>query len=136
MSPDKMSLKTKGFLWELMLQGGGAKFFLFFIAIVGVVCILFSWVTKSLLPFSLFAIIAVVTLYLLCRLVGTTEGRLFFLDSNSYVRIVKMQMALIGDKSGLKQIGPRTQFVQPIIGTPGDVITEAKEGYRRAVKVK
>lgn len=136
MGSDKMSLKAKGLLWELVLQGGGAKFFLIFIAIVGVVCFLFSLVTKSLIPLGLFGIITAGTLAFLCYLASTPEGRLFFLDSNSFVRVIKMQMELMGNKGRKHLIGPKTQFVQPVFSTPGDVLTEAKSDSQKALAEK
>lgn len=132
MIEDKISLKGKGLIWELVLQGGGVKNFLILIGIVGTICLLFSWFTNSLLPFYLFAVVVLAVIVFLFKLASSPEGRLFFLDSNTYFRIIKMQMSLMGDSSGIKQIGPKTQFVQPVIETRGDVITEAKVDYKKA----
>lgn len=133
MSADKMSLKGKGLVWELVLQGGGIKNFLLFDGIVGIICLFFSLVTGSLLPFGLFSLITVAILAFLFKLASSPKDRIFFLDSNTYYRVIKMQMSLMGDSSGIKQIGPKTEFVQPVIDTKGDIVTEAKADYKKTI---
>ena len=134
MSTDKLSLKGQGYIWELILQGGGVKNFILILGIVGTISFLFTWVTGSLLPLGLFATVTVAIIWFLCHLANSPEGRMFFLDTNSYVRIVKMQMALMSDKSGPKQMGAKTQFVQPVLETQGDIITEAKLDTKKALQ--
>lgn len=110
---DTTKLSGLGFIWEHVLRGGGIKGFLSFVGTVGVLCVFFALVTGSVLPFGLFAVVVLLTFGFMCYLASSPEGRLFFLDSSSYVRVIKMQMDLMSDKSGPKQIGSRTQFVQP-----------------------
>ena len=111
---DTTKFSGRGFVWESVLQGGGVKFFIQVIERSGIGLIIFSFIVDSWVPFALFALILILIVGFSFYLARTPEGRLFFLDSNSFIRAMRMQMELMGDSSGFKRIGPKTEFVQPV----------------------
>ncbi|MBI3290454.1 hypothetical protein HYZ78_03605 [Candidatus Microgenomates bacterium] len=133
MSKDKVTLKGNGYMAQWVLHSGGAKTFVLLVAVIGAVCIIFSFITRSLLPFVFWVVITTGITGLLAKLALSPNGWAFFLESNLLFQVIKLQMELIGDKQiGRAQIED-AKFVQPILETPGDIETETKTDHRKVL---
>ncbi len=133
MSKDKVTLKVGGQLMQLVLHSGGVKSFIYLDAVIGVVCLLFSFVTQSLVPFGFYAILTIGIFCLLTKLALSPDGWAFFLESNFLFQVIKMQMKLIGDKQIGKVRMRDTKLVQPVLEPPRDILTEAKLDHKKAL---
>lgn len=133
MSKDKLTLKGNGYLMQLVLHSGGVKNFIFLDAVVGGVCIIFALVIQSSWPFFFWVIVTIAIFGLLAKLALSKDGWAFFLESNYLFKVVRMQMQLTGDKQIGRAKLEDAKLVQPILETSGDIETEAKIDYKKAI---
>jgi len=133
---DKLTFRINqvdGFILQLAVNSGGVKNFILFDGVVGFICVLFTWASNSPLPFIFWTCGTGYIFYLLGKLAMDPQGRAFFLDTNYFYKYLRWQAELLGDKEGGKLSLDKPQEVQPILDTPGDVVTEAKTDTRKAI---